>query len=329
MNSNITGIVINWNLKFETAKCLRSIQELETPCNILVVDNGSNDNSAEYFTRHFPDVELILQPQNIGFGAACNQAIKEALKNPKCNYVFLINNDAVLHPAALTKMIDVAQNHPESGIFGPKIYYADEKNKIWYAGARRRQYVLAATDTGQGQVDRGQFDAIRAVDYIFGTAMLIRRKVFEKIGFFDESFFLYLEDLDFCLRAQQAGIKLMFAPHAKVWHQVSASTLHNEALRRYHLVKSTMLFLGKHTSILTSVPVFLYWALVTLRTLITDLIQGDFYNIEYHLLGLQNGISGFVSSAFLNRIQNLNSKVATPTKSSNLPTGGGYIKKHE
>jgi GT2 family glycosyltransferase len=234
---------------------------------------------------------LILQSENIGFGAACNQGIKKALKNPKCNYVFLINNDTVLHSQVLTKIMDIVRTHQEAGIFGPKIYYAAEKNKVWYAGARRRRLVLAAADTGRGLIDQGQFDKIREVDYVFGTAMLIRRRVFKQIGLFDESFFLYLEDLDFCLRAQQIGIQLMFVPCAKVWHRVSASTTHNEALRRYHIVRSTVIFLEKHISLYMLAPTFIFWLLVTLRTIVFDLLQGKFPVIRSHCSGLARGIA--------------------------------------
>jgi len=291
MTLDITGIVINWNLKNETAKCLKSLQALETPCNILLVDNGSNDGSREYLTKRYPNIKMLKQSHNTGFGAACNQAIKVALQNPICQYVFLINNDAVIHPLAITKLLDVAKLHPEVGIFGPKIFFTDERNVIWYAGARRRRFVLAAADTGRGQIDQGQFDITREVDYIFGTAMLIRREVIEKIGFFDESFFLYLEDLDFCLRAQQVGFKLMFVPQAKVWHTVSASTAQNETLRRYYLVKSTVVFLMKHVSLLTLVPMLFFWSLVTVRTVLFDLFQGKYPVLRSHYLGLAQGIS--------------------------------------
>jgi GT2 family glycosyltransferase len=249
----VTIVVVNWNLKEETLNCLRSLAQLDHPSKTIVVDNGSDDGSTEYISHHFPQIELITLPSNVGFGAACNLAISQALKDTACEYIFLLNNDAVTHPHSLSELMKAALAHPEVGIFGPKVYYRDDPGRIWYAGARRRWGLLVATDTGRGQFDQGQFNTLREVDYVFGVAMLIRRSVFERIGLFDERFFLYLEDLDFCLRAQAAGFSLLFVPQAHVWHKGWASTINDQVRRRYHQVKSMTLFLKKHTSKILSV----------------------------------------------------------------------------
>ena len=290
-HSCVTAIVVNWKLKDETLRCLRSLAGLDFPCRIIVVDNGSGDGSAEYITRHFPQAELIALSSNVGFGSACNQAIARALEDTYCEYVFLLNNDTVIHPRALSELVSVAQAHPESAIFGPKVYYRDNPDTIWYAGARRRWGVLAAADTGRGQVDRGQFNVLCEVDYVFGTAMLIRRNVFERIGLFDERFFLYLEDMDFCLRAQAAGFSLLFVPQAHVWHKGSASTVHNKAMCRYHLVKSAVRFVKKHASLSSSLLTITLWMSVLFRFVISDLVRGDFTIVRSYWLGGINGLT--------------------------------------
>jgi GT2 family glycosyltransferase len=287
----ITVIVINWNLKAATIECLRSVERLDPPCRIIVVDNGSEDGSAECIAGHFPQAELFALPANIGFAAACNRAISRALVDDGCQFVLLLNNDAVIHPNALWELVQAATQHPGAGILGPKVYSSHRQDLIWYAGARRRRLVLAAADTGRGQLDRGQFNALRAVDYVFGAAMLIRRSVFERIGLFDERFFLYLEDLDFCLRAQAAGFTLLFVPQACVWHTGSASTTNNVMLRKYHLTKSTVHFLQKYTSLCLSLPVLGFWLLVAARTIIAELARGNTPAIRSYWLGLVNGLA--------------------------------------
>jgi GT2 family glycosyltransferase len=294
-HSHVTAIVVNWKLREETLKCLRSLEQLDHPCRIIVVDNGSSDGSADYITCHFPQAELVALPSNIGFAAACNRAITHALKDTTCEYVFLFNNDAVIHPHAISELLRAAKVHPQAGILGPKMYYSDRPNTLWYAGARRRWGVLAAADTGRGQIDLGQFDTLRQVDYVFGTAMLIHRSVFERIGLFDEGFFLYLEDLDFCLRAQAAGFSLLFVPQAQIWHQGSASTSHNPAMRKYHTVKSTSYFLRKHTSLASSLPVIIFWMLVLFRDILIDLAQGKSSVIQLYWAGLIDGLVGDIS----------------------------------
>ena len=289
-DSQVTIVVVNWNLKEETQNCLRSLAQLDHPNKTIVVDNGSNDGSTEYISHHFPQIELITLPSNVGFGAACNLAISQALKDTACEYIFLLNNDAVTHPNSLSELMKAALAHPEVGIFGPKVYYRDDPDRIWYAGARRHWGILVATDTGRGQIDRGQFNTLREVDYVFGVAMLIRRSVFERIGLFDERFFLYLEDLDFCLRAQAAGFLLLFVPWAQVWHQGFASTTHNVSLRRYHKARSMTYFLRKHVSCAMSLLMFVYWVLTYLWEIVADLASGELGVIRACWFGFTSGL---------------------------------------
>jgi GT2 family glycosyltransferase len=293
----VTTIVINWKLKEATERCLQSLAQLKYPTRIVVVDNGSNDGSLEYLKTKFPEIDLIGLPSNIGFGAACNHVIARLLRESTSNYFFLLNNDAVIEARALTELVKAAEKHPEAGIFGPKIFCSDNPARLWYAGARRRRGVLAATDTGRGQIDHGQFDARQQVDYIFGAAMFIRRSVFERIQLFDERFFLYLEDLDFCLRAQQAGFSLRFVPAAMIWHIGSASTRQFTALRRYHQVRSTLVFLHKHTQTIQLPLVITFWSLVTLRTLAYDFLTGNLTMIHAHFAALRDGLSEMLRPA--------------------------------
>jgi GT2 family glycosyltransferase len=286
----VAVVVINWKLKEETLSCLRSVQQLEHACQMIVVDNGSGDCSAEYLAHHVPQAKLLVLPTNLGFAAACNHAIATALQNTNCEYVLLLNNDAMIERRAVSELLRAAQAHPTVGILGPKVYCRDQPDRLWYAGARRRRRVLAAAGTGRGELDRGQYDTLREVDYVFGAAMLVRRGVFEQIGLFDEQFFLYLEDMDFCLRAQASGFTLLFVPQAHVWHAGSASTKNNQALRKYHKVKSTMRFLKKYASPASSLPIFAFWCLVALRDIFSDLIRGDTSVIRSYWQGLIDGL---------------------------------------
>jgi|APCry1669188970_1035186.scaffolds.fasta_scaffold01650_5 GT2 family glycosyltransferase len=283
-------VVINWKLKETTLDCIRSVEQSGTPCRVLVVDNGSDDGSAEYLAEHSPQIEIIALPKNVGFGRACNIAIRRVLTDPTSEYIFILNNDAIIEPQTIPALLDAAASAPHAGIFGPKVYYHDRPDTFWYAGSRCRRYVLAAADTGRGQRDRGQFDQRRDVDYIFGAAMLFRRQVFEAVGLFDEQFFLYLEDLDLCLMAQRGGFRLHFVPQSRVWHSVSASTRDYLGIRRYHMVKSTILFLKKHTTAISFIPTLLFWPIVALRFMLGDLLSGQFGALWRYFSGLLSGL---------------------------------------
>jgi GT2 family glycosyltransferase len=287
----ITSIVVNWNLRDETIRCLTSLEMSKYPCRTIVIDNGSSDGSAETIRETFPTIEIISLPTNIGFARACNIGIQQILRERQDDFVFLLNNDATIHPLTLTKLIQSALTNPRAGIFGPKVFYRHPPQKIWYAGASRRRGVLAAVTPGRNESDCGQFDKVSAVDYVFGAAMFIRMSVFEKIGMFDDRFFLYLEDLDFCLRAQLSGCSLLFVPDAHVYHIGSASTSHNLRFRRYHQVNSSILFLQKHLPKLMILPASLFWTGVLLRMIVKDSIHGDLDLIRSYWSALINGLT--------------------------------------
>lgn len=287
----IASIVINWNLKSETIRCLASLERSEYPCRTIVIDNGSSDGSVEEIQETFPDVEIVSLPTNIGFARACNIGVQKILADAQDEFIFLLNNDATIDPLTLTILIQSALSNPRAAILGPKVFYRNHPNKIWYAGALRRKGILAALTSGRNESDNGQFDQVTEVDYVFGAAMFVRRSIFERIGMFDSRFFLYLEDLDFCLRAQLSGWSLQFVPDAHVYHIGSASTAHNLRLRRYHQVNSSILFLQKHVTKLMIVPAFLFWSAVLLRMVGTDFFRGDLDLVRSYWPALVNGVT--------------------------------------
>jgi GT2 family glycosyltransferase len=287
----VTVVLVNWRRREETCLCLRSLEHLDFPCQIIVVDNGSGDGSGAYLASRFPQVTLIQLDSNVGFAAACNRAITRALADSLCDYIFLLNNDTIVHRRALSELLRAAGTYPKAGILGSKVFYRDRPRMIWYAGARVRPHLLAFTDTGRGHVDRGQFGRVRYVDCVFGAAMLIRRNVFDSIGLFDERFFLYLEDLDFCLRAREAGFSLLFVPQSLVWHKGCGSTVHLVALRRYHMVKSTIHFLHKHIPLHLWLPALGVWSLSHLPHIVADLRHGELGVLRSCWSGLVKGLA--------------------------------------
>ena len=126
---------------------------------------------------------------------------------------------------------------------------------------------------------------------MFGAGMLIRCSVFERIGLFDERFFLYLEDMDFCLRAQAAGFSLLFVPQAHVWHKGAASTANHNGFRKYHFVRSTIHFARKHNTWAMMPYTAAFWALVLLRFVVVDLTRGNLSAVRSYWAGLVNGFT--------------------------------------
>lgn len=235
--TKVAVIIVNWNLKADTLECLASIGHLNLKnmdFSVIVVDNGSTDGSAEAIKKKFPKVTLIEEEKNLGFTGGNNLGIDLALKNG-AEFIWLLNNDTVVDKEALQELIKVFNGNV--GIAGSKIYFYKDREYhneryqpgergrvIWYAGGMIDWQNMYGSHRGVDAVDNGQFDEIIETDFVTGCSMLVSSKIFEKTGKLDEKFYLYLEDLDFSLRAKRAGFKLMFAPKSIVWHKNAGSS---------------------------------------------------------------------------------------------------------
>ncbi|MFI5253198.1 MAG: glycosyltransferase family 2 protein [Bacteroidota bacterium] len=202
---------------------LDSVTKMSYPnFKIVVTDNGSTDGSQDAVRQYYPDVTLVEIGKNLGFSKGASVGLKYAYDNG-CDWVFLLNNDIKLDSEILTEMMKVGTADPKVGIVGPKIYYFTDPDKIWYAGGKVNFFTGIISHRGLREIDTGQYDRVEETGYITGCAILIRREVMQKIGFFDPIFTpMYSEDADYSLRAREAGYKLMYAPQGKLWHKVSS-----------------------------------------------------------------------------------------------------------
>jgi GT2 family glycosyltransferase len=190
---------------------------------VLVVDNASTDGTVEAIrVRYGRRVDVLMNASNLGYAAGNNAGIRRALDDG-ANYVLLLNNDTTVAPDFVGELLR-AMDDPSVGVTAPKIYYAQPRNRIWYAGGMISMWRGVARHLGIRELDRGQHDRARDVDYASGCALLARRELFERVGFLDESYRAYFEDADLCVRAARAGYRIRFVPGAKVWHRISAST---------------------------------------------------------------------------------------------------------
>jgi GT2 family glycosyltransferase len=155
----------------------------------------------------------------------------------------------------LVRLAKVADQVGSPAIIGPKIYFAPgfeyhkkryQKNDLgkvfWYAGGKIDWQNIFASHQGVDEVDHGQYETQQSTPFVSGCAMLVDRKIFEKIGLLDDKYFLYLEDLDFCVRARRAGFKIIYAPQAWLWHKNAGSSTVGGDLHDYFLTRNRMLF---------------------------------------------------------------------------------------
>lgn len=256
--TNISIILVNWNGEKDTLACLASLKKVSmhqrVNASVIVVDNGSTDDSVAAIQKNFPDVEVMEAGKNSGFAAGNNVGIRFALENG-ADYIWLLNNDTSVDKNALVALLE-AWKDPRVGIAGSKIYFAPgnefhkeryqkpEQGKVlWYAGGNIDWQNMYASHRGVDEVDKGQYDRIEETGFVTGCSMMVKKQVFEKVGLLDEKFFAYLEDLDLCLRAKQMGYKLFYVPQSIVWHKNAGSSGVGSSLHQYYMTRNR-LFIG-------------------------------------------------------------------------------------
>ncbi len=247
----IAVVILHYKHQDQTLECIGSVKKSDFDnFKIILVDNGSGDDFSE-----IKDILFIKSEVNLGYSGGNNVGIESALIN-KCDYVLIINNDTYVDELLLKNIFKDPQ---VDGIVSPKIYFApgfefhkdrysktDLSNVIWYAGGRIDWSNIIGMHMGVDEVDTGQFNDKKEIDFATGACMLVKKEVFEKIGMFDERYFLYLEDMDFCVRAKKAGFGITFFPQAKLWHKnAAASGGSGSRLQDYYITRNRLLFAFK------------------------------------------------------------------------------------
>lgn len=219
---SVAIVVLTWNGRDLTLDCLESLCRVTTPnVRVILVDNASSDGTADAVRERFgARVTVLVNPSNLGYAAGNNAGIALALRDG-ADMVLLLNNDTVVDPDFV---VQLTAGIGDAGIAGPKIYFHQPPDRIWFAGGLVSLWRGTARHIGIRETDRGQYDTPRAVDYVSGCALLVRRAVFEKIGVLDTAYRAYFEDTDFCMRAARAGFGIRYVPSSRVWHRISAST---------------------------------------------------------------------------------------------------------
>ena len=243
-------VILNWNGKDITSKCLDSVRGITYPnYEVILIDNGSSDGSQEHFKKNYQWITFIENPKNLGFTGGNNIGIKIGLEK-KADYILLLNNDTVADPSFLDELINAGESRKDVGILNPKIYYYDNPDILWYAGGRVSIFRGIPIHLGYQKKDEGQYDDSCEVNFITGCAFLIKRDVIEKIGILDENLFIYSEDLDWCFRAFKAGYKGLYVPSSKIWHKEGMDSKKNSGneFRMFLGTRNTMYVVYKHST---------------------------------------------------------------------------------
>ena len=238
----VAVIILNWNGKNDTLACLKSLEN--TP-NIIVVDNGSQDDSVTSIRGLFPKVTLLETGTNLGYAGGNNIGIEYALKNG-ADAVLLLNNDTIVQPRFVQSFIDSATKNPSIGIWGGYPLRFSDPQKLDHLGGIwnlvKGDFDLVGLNARDG------FHAPQPLDYVCGCSIFIRREVFEKIGHLEPKFFLFWEEADFAMRAKKAGFGIDICYSAILHHKVSASFTGGKPHKKYFWWRGRALFIERNCS---------------------------------------------------------------------------------
>lgn len=249
----VSTIIISYNTREMTLDCLRSLYaDLgNLPNEVWVVDNASTDGSVEAIRQAFPQVLIIDNKDNKGFGAANNQAMQQA----QGEFLLLLNSDAFPKPGAIQALIDYLSSQPKVGVVGPRLLNQDGslQRSCWKFPSPARAWIenlgvaaLVPNHPRFGDYSRWAHDSERLVDFVIGACLLVRRRAYEQVGGFDENFFMYSEEADWQRRMWDQGWEVAFTPTAQVTHLGGASGATDKARINRHFFESLDFYEHKH-----------------------------------------------------------------------------------
>lgn len=307
MMKKVSIVTITRNREKELAECLISVLKMNYPVfEVIVVDNGSTDGTVKTIKKQFPKVKLIEAGKNLGLNAGKNLGQKYA----KGDYILFLDSDTVVDKNLLSELVRLAETDSKIGIVCPKMYFFDEKETIWYAGAKVNFWTSQTKNIGTYEKDQGQYNQVRKTDFA-PTAYLAAKKLADKLKGHEEIFFMTYGDTDYGYRAKRAGFRVMFCPQAVLWHRLgkeeNSKTIralgYNLPMRAYYFARNRVVFMKRHAPKLNFL-IFLVFFFPLMTIYITYKIiifKGGWAFLKPHLEGSLDGLKYAIGGKIENR----------------------------
>ncbi|MHB1415268.1 MAG: glycosyltransferase family 2 protein [Chloroflexota bacterium] len=288
---SVVCVILNTNRRADTLECLASLQKSTyQDHHTIVLDNGSTDGSVEAIHSAFPEVRVVNIEQNHGYAGNNNVGIEAALAQG-ADWVLVLNEDTVLAPDCLARLVEVGESSPRIGIVGPMVYHHDEPNVIQSAGGMLGPY-WESHHLGQNEADHGQFGEPHEVEWLSGCAIMLRRAVIEQVGMLDPRFFYYWEETEWCLRAGKAGWRIVHVPAARLWHKGVQRDYRPKPSVTYYGTRNRFLMYAKHGA--PPLAWVVAWA-QTARTLTSWTVKPKWQPMREHRDAMWHGVVDFLS----------------------------------
>jgi GT2 family glycosyltransferase len=275
----VSVIIPHWNGKEILRRCLVSVEKTRFGrFTVLIVDNGSTDDSVDMVRSEFPGVQITHSSDNLGFAGGCNLGIQSS-SSP---YIALLNNDAEVSPGWLEPLVEIMEENPSVASVQPKILSMEDPHRFDYSGGGGGEIDLFGYPYAWGRLfntteqDTGQYNSKRAVFWASGAATLLRRSSLEHVGLLDDIFFAHMEEIDLNWRLQIAGYSVIAEPRSIVYHQTGATLNSGSFLKMVLNHRNNLMMLLKNHSAVTLCWLFPLRLFLEGLTLVISLLTGKF-----------------------------------------------------
>lgn len=240
-------VITHWNDEETTTKCLEYLKHTSYPnYEIVLVDSGSSDGSADRINAKYPYVQIIRLDHNRGHATAANAGASVVLEKENVKYIVFLDNDAFIDSDCISRLIETMEIDPQVGVTCPLIFSGRKPNSIWYAGG----YISIFGNGKHIKKHKKWKRKIKPQEIEFATScvMAVKSETLRKVGLFDETYSGYSEDLDLSVRVRKAGYKLYFLPSAKAIHGESSNIIKvaGKEFRDYYTMRNRLFFISKH-----------------------------------------------------------------------------------
>jgi GT2 family glycosyltransferase len=286
----IVSIILNTNKKSDTLACLDSLLNNTYPNQkAIVLDNHSTDGSIAAIRTAYPDVHIIELKKNLGYAGNNNVGIEAALRLG-ADWVFVLNEDIIMHPECLQHLIEVGEQNSQIGVVGPLVYHYDEPQVIQSAGGMLGRH-WQSMHLGKDELDQGQYNKPHVVEWISGCAILVKRAAIEQSGMLDPNYFIYWEETEWCIRISHAGWRIVHVPQAKIWHKGVQRDYQPKPSFTYYGTRNNLLTLAKHKA---PISVRIYTWIQILRTLTSWSVKPKWRHKREHRDAMWMGIRDYL-----------------------------------
>lgn len=284
---NLAVIILNWNAANDTIDCIQRIDNWKyLKPTIIIVDNASIDNSVDIIRQACPNIRLICNEKNLGFAGGTNQGVVAALSQGDMP-ILLLNNDALIDESDLIRLLETLQENRALGFVGPLLFDGEHHDKLLSAGGKNpikhhQTRILKLAPMSK---------PVQVVEYVSGTAVVIKAEVFRTVGYLDEDYFFSTELADLCMRAKRAGYLSAIDARARAFHATSRSASLRDTLYVYYIIRNRFIFI-RNSPHKMKIYYYTFWAIYSLALALKLAITGQKATAQAVYMGLVDGLQG-------------------------------------